>query len=87
MLPSALESVGWGSEQCGIKLLLGDREMMRERDRPPSPHFERVLRGPKRQGRRERRRRRSRRAGGGRTGEISARISAVLVLVERTNVD
>lgn len=86
MLPFALESAGWGSERCGIKLPLGDRETMLEGDPPTSPRFERVLRGLRRQGRKERRRRRSRRAGGGRTEKISAHIFTFLILVERTNV-
>ena len=60
--------------------------MMLEGDPPTSPRFERVLRGPRRQGRKERRRRRSRRAGGGRTENISAHIYTFLILAERTNV-
>ena len=57
--------------------------MMLEGDPPTSPRFERALRGPRRQGRKERRRRRSRRAGGGRTENISARIFIYLLDLSR----
>ena len=71
MLPSALESAGWGSERCGTKRSLGGRGKMREGDRSLARRFGRVVRGLRRRGRRGRRRRRSRRVGGGWTGRVS----------------
>lgn len=79
MLPSALESAGWGNERCGIKRPPGGRGMMRAGDRSISRQLGRVDRGLRRRERKGRRRRRSRRVGGVWTVELSNDVPAILV--------
>lgn len=75
MLPFVLESVGWGSERCGIERPLGGRATMRQGHRPISPRFVHAPRGLRRQGKKERRKLRSRRVGGDWTEKISIDVS------------
>ena len=75
MLPFVLESVGWGSERCGIEPPPGGRAMMRERHRPISPRVVHAPRGLRRQGKKERRTLRSRRVGEDWTEKISIDVS------------